>query len=224
MNIRIGCDNAPDVEELIALLPGNNKDIYEDDAEELLETIQEQGAMTPVCAWKELEVTAVGEQDLELDQVVLKCPYLARKVRLGDSVYAAVFTAGKELHQMLSDCDDVMQEYILGFLMSHILTVKTVDLVEELQRVTGLSRVEMLMAGIPEICSMDQQVQVGCMLADEFAEAGVTVKAGGNLNPTYSSTCFLLFGEEGVEIPADWKNQEQRKEFGNRLYEQAGHA
>lgn len=224
MNIRIGCSNVPDVEELISLLPGNNKEIYEDDAEDLLEEISNKGAMTPVAAWKELKVTAVREKEVDLDGIVLKCPYLAERVSVGDAVYTALFSAGKDLHQMLAECDDVMQEYMLGFLMSHILTVKTVDLVEELAEYTKLPHVEMLMAGIPEICSMDQQLQVGKMLAEEFAETGVTVKSGGSLTPTYSSTAFFLFSDGEENLPDAWKDPKQRQEFGAYLYRQAGHA
>lgn len=225
MNIQIGCKYVPGVEELLATLPGANKDIYEDDAEEVLEQIQAADAMKPVSAWKELTVTAVREKDLDLDGVALQCPYLAEKLQEGDRIYASVVTAGKELHRMLTDCDDIMQSYILGFLLSDILTVKTVDVVEEIVvKNAGATHVEMVMAGIPEICPIDQQVQVGKMLADEMEEMGVVVKAGGSLTPTFSSTAFFLLRDTVSDLPSDWSDPEERRAFGARLFMQAGHA
>lgn len=224
MNIQIGCNYIPDVEELLVTLPGTNKEIYEDDAEELLEQIQEADAMKPVSAWKELKVTAVREKDLDLDGVALQCPYLAEKLKEGDRIYASVVTAGKELHQMLTDCDDIMQSYILGFLMSHLLTVKTVDAVEEIVNAAGASHVEMIMAGIPEICSIDQQVQVGKMMEEEFDAMSVIVKAGGTLAPTYSSTAFFLLGEGESNLPENWSDRAARNAFGLKLFERAGHS
>lgn len=224
MNISVGCQYAPGVEELIETLPGAKKDIYEDDAEDLLEQIAAQNAMKPVSAWKELTVTAVGEKDLELDGVLLKCQVLAEKLSVGDKLYGAVFTAGKELHQMLEDCDDIMQEYILGFLMSHILTLKTVDVVEELIKTTGLNHVEMFMAGIPDVCAMDQQIQIAKMLESEFEAAGVCVKKGGSLNPTYSSTALFLISDREVNVPVNWNDKTERNAFGGMLFESAGHS
>lgn len=224
MNIRIGCEYVPTVEELIATLPGSNKEIYEDDAEEILEWIADQDAMKPVSAWKELKVTAVREKEVDLDRISLYCPFLAEKLSVGDTIYAAVITAGKELHQMMADLDDIMQEYILGFLMSNILTAKTVDVVEELCQESGLSHVAMIMPGIPEVCAMDQQLQVARMLEEEFKKLEIVVKNGGSLSPTYSSTAFFLLGEGESNVPKDWENPLERNAFGNKLFESAGHS
>lgn len=224
MNIETGCKFAPDLEELLALLPGDNKDIYEDDAEELLETIARQEAMKPVAAWKELKVTAVREADLDLSGIALACPCLAGRVKEGDSVYGAVVTAGAELHKLLADCDDIMQEYILGFLMSEILVRKTVDVVEALTEETGLSHVEMIMVGIPEVCGMDQQVQIGKMLSPEFEAMNLSVKEGGSLTPVYSSTALFLLSPENPNIPGVWGDSRERKSFGEKLFKSAGHS
>ncbi len=224
MNIQVGCKYIPTVEELTATLPGANKELYEDDAEEILEQIAEQNAMKPVAAWKELKVTAVREDGIELDGIPLTSAFLAQKLSEGDSVYGAVMTAGKELHRMLADCDDIMQEYILGFLMSHILTVKTVDTAEELCVMTGLGHAEMIMAGIPEVCGLDQQVQVAKMLAEECRAAEVTVSKGGNLSPSYSMTAFFLLSDKASNIPENWEDREKRDKFGKKLFESAGHS
>lgn len=224
MHIRTGCSSVITVEKLLAVLPGGNKDIYEDDAEELLDLIEENDAMQPVSAWKKLKVTAVDGKELELNGVALKSPYLAEKLSAGEELFAAAFTAGKPLHQMLADCDDIMQEYILGFLMSHILTEKAVELAEELYRETGLPHVQMIMPGIAEVCALNQQEKVEEMLREEFAAIGISVNGGGSLSPTYSATAFFLLEEGDSNVPEDWENRQQRDAFGKMLFAGAGHS
>lgn len=224
MNINIGCNAEMNLEELLSVLPGDNKDIYEEDAEDLLDQIKNTDGWKTTAAWKKLTVTAVTEDKLELDGISLACPYMAEKLSVGDSLYALVCTAGEGLHRMLQEGDDIMQEYILGFLMSHVLTKAVVQVVQETAADSGCSHVEMIMAGIPEICAMDQQLQIGAMLSDEMEAIGVQVKPGGSLSPTYSSTAFLLLGDGEYNLPEHWDVQQERDALGRRLFEMAGHA
>ncbi len=223
MNIETGLRYPMSIEELLSVLPGENKEIYEDDAEELMELLNQQDAWKPGGAWKELTVTKTDGKTVELDHIGLKSPYLAEMLKEGDRIAGAVITAGKELHQLLSDCDDIMQEYILGFWMSHILTVKAVDIVEALWQKNRKPHVRMIMPGMPEICPLDQQIQISAMLQEEFKALDVTVSPGGTLSPTYSMTAFFLFSEDAANIPDDWEDAAARAELGRSLNRGAGH-
>lgn len=223
MNYKAGLDAEITLEELISMLPGKKKDIYEDDAEDLLDLIAEKGAMTPAAAWKMLDVTAVSEDTVTLNGVEIRGKGLADKLNAGDKICCAISTCGADLHQMLEEEDDIMVQYVLGFLMSHILTIETAQVIRALAEETGLAHVEMLMAGIEAICPMDQQEKIARIMPEEFAALKVTVNPGGSLSPAYSSTAFYLMSDGEKNLPSDWDDVEERNTFTQKLYTLAGH-
>ena len=211
------------VETLLKLVPGKNPDMYEDDAEELLEEIDKADAMHPAYLYRSCTVAGTEGDRIILDGKSLACPLLADLVKAGDRVYPVVIMVGNELSDHVAGIDDVLQGYLGQTLMNVCMEDGLAMAADKAAMAEQKHRVMMAVPGIEEKCPLETRDAVLELLSDRLGEIGVAVSETGSLRPIYTMAVLLYPTEGDPNLCADFTDAVERKKFVRDLYVIAGH-
>ena len=213
----------PVYERLLARIPGRSRSVYEDELEDLAEMIAERGGIHPLAYYRKETVTAADGNTITLGGTPLVCPGLAGRAGEGDRVYVCLGTVGKSLDDLFREIDDPMQNYLMGALQSLCLDDAILAFARAAAAEAGLPHIHAVVPGIEENCPLDQIPAVARILAEETADAGVTLSKAGTLNPTYTTTMLLQFSEGDANLLSDWEDEAAAAAFIRELNRMAGH-
>lgn len=210
-------------ERLLACIPGDSADLYEDDVEDLLDQITEADAMHPAAAYKEVILEQVEDSCIQSDSTRICSSLFAANCHTGDKVYPCIVTVGKEMDAFAAGLDDPMLSYLQGTLMNLCLDDALLTIAEEILKDHPGKKLMMVKPGVAGICELSEQAGILSLLENGAEELGVTVSDRGFLTPGYSSTALLFFSENGVNPCADWQEEEEQKRLLHDLNVIAGH-
>lgn len=212
-----------DTKRVLSRLPGDSADIYEDDAEDLLDEIREADAMHPAAAYTELQLTAAGKDQIEVNGVTMTSSVFQEYCKAGDSVYPCLVTVGTKLDQFAAALDDPMLSYLQGIVMNLCLDDALVEIAHQIAEKHPGKRLMMVKPGVDGVCEFSEQSAIVSWLGDAVSSLGVTVSERGFLTPGYSSTALLFVTDGPSNYCRDWQDETERAQFLAELNRIAGH-
>lgn len=210
-------------ERLLACIPGDQADLYEDDVDDLLEQIREADAMHPAAAYAEIRLENVKDACIQAQGVTIDSSLFAGKCQGNDTVYPCLVTVGKEMDAFAAGLDDPMLSYLQGILMNICLDDALLSVAECVAKDHPGKKFMMVKPGVSGVCELTEQEGILSLMGDAAEQLGVTVSERGFLTPGYSSTALLFFADDGADVCDDWQDEEQRKRILHELNVIAGH-
>ncbi len=210
-------------ERLLACIPGDNRDMYEDDVEDLLEQIETAGALHHRAAYTAAVIDSVKGKQLQIGDVTLQASLFEKNCQPGDLLYPCVVTVGKELDSFAAGLDDPMLSYLQGLLMNLCLDDALLEVAKQVKAEHPGKKLMMVKPGVAGVCELSEQQGILSLLENAPQQLGITVSEQGFLTPAYSSTALLFLSEEGCDVSGDWEQEEERKRILHELNVIAGH-
>ena len=210
-------------ERLLSCIPGDSADLYEDDAEDILEEIRKADAMHPGAVYQPVEVTGKEGNTLLFGDTKITSSLFERYIQKGDRVYACLVTVGEALDRFAAGLDDPMLSYLQGILMNICLDDGLLWAAKAMSEEKPGKRILMVKPGVAGVCEFSEQMGILSLLDGAAEELGVEVKANGFLNPGYSSTALLFTSDEESNASIDWADEKEKRDLLHDLNVIAGH-
>lgn len=208
--------------ELLAYIKGGVPEMYQDDAEELLETIAANDALHPAAVYTAAAVTKIEGDTVWMDDIPFRSATLAKAAKEGDTVYPAMVTAGWGLEKLMDELDEPLQVYLNEVLMGKCLDDAALYIAKEICESGSGSKMYMAVPGIENVCPIEGRDRILELLPDALDITGAVLK-DGSLRPVYSNTFVLYLGEGYDNLCLDWESPKERIAFMARLNAIAGH-
>lgn len=210
-------------ERVLARIPGDNADLYEDDVTDLLEQIVAADAMHPAAAFTAVQIDAVDGNSIRIGDVQINASLFAENCHAGDTVYPCLVTVGKELDAFADGLDDPMLAYLQGVVMNMCLDDALLAVAKSVEESHPGKKLLMVKPGVADVCELKEQQGILTLLEDGADQVGVTASERGFLTPGYSSTAVLFTAETAGADFCDWQDDGDRKRLLQELNAIAGH-
>lgn len=212
-----------DEERLLARVPGDNAELYEDDAEDLLEQIADADALHPAAAYTCVKLSGTDGDQIQAGDTKMTSSVFSGKCKAGDSVYPCLVTVGRQLDQFAAAIDDPMLSYLQGILMNLCLDDALLAIAQQIAAEHPGKKLLMVKPGVDGVCEFSEQSAILQWLGDAADRLGVTVSDRGFLTPGYSSTALLFVTDEPSNYCQSWQDESQRAALLADLNRIAGH-
>ena len=212
-----------DTERLLSRIPGDNAEMYEDDAEDLLDEIHAADAMHPAAAYSCVQLTKAGKDQIEVDKTTMTSSVFKEYCKAGDSVYPCLVTVGTKLDRFAAALDDPMLSYLQGIVMNLCLDDALLEIARQIAEKHPGRGLMMVKPGVDGVCAFSEQSAIVTWLGDAVSELGVTVSERGFLTPGYSSTALLFVTDGPSNYCKDWQDEKERAQLLADLNRIAGH-
>ncbi len=177
----------------------------------------------PRAIYKIAHPRIIDSSTLDVDGTVFTSKVLNKLLRNQDMVYPFITTIGKELDELPISPQEMMKNFCLDSIKTMIL-VNAVDyLAEYIRKKYNIPRVALLNPGEIEDWHITEQRPLFKLFHDVESKIGVSLTAGGVMNPIKSRSGFIFANDTGFlscQLCTQLKCPGRRAKFDPELQKQ----